>query len=71
MIKRVDIVKVKNSPNWTPGTHHAVEEEITDRVLYECDTQAEAIRWAEKNGYQINIHRERNRKLSDQHGQFR
>lgn len=68
---RVDIVKVKNPANWEPGEHHAVEEEKTERVLHECATQREAIAWAERNGYSINIHRERNRKPTDRHGRFR
>jgi hypothetical protein len=69
---RVDIVKVNSPADWTPRVHHAVEEERTEKLLYECDTQAEAIRWATLNGHTpVNIHRERNRKQSDRHGQFR
>ncbi len=68
---KVDIVKVKNPSNWDPAVHHAVEEEKTERVLHECGTQAEAIAWAVGKGYTVNIHRERVRKPSDRHGQFR
>jgi len=68
---KVDIVKVKSSTNWTPSTHHAVEQENTGKVLHECDTQSAAMGWAKNHGYEINIHRERNRKDSDKHGQFR
>lgn len=70
-MKKVDIVKVKNPANWEPTVHHAVEEEKTERVLHECTTQHEAIAWAERNDYSINIHRERNRKPTDRHGRFR
>ena len=66
---KVHIVKVKSSTNYT---HHAVEQENTRKVLHECDTQGAAIDWAKNNGYEIiDIHRERNRKDSDKHGQFR
>lgn len=68
---KVDIVKVTNPEGWTPSTHHAVEQEITGIVLHECDTQSSAIDWAKNSGYEINIHRERNRKDGDEHGQFR
>ena len=68
---KVDIVKVKNPTNFDPQAHHAVEEEITEKVLHECGTQAEAMAWAVVKGYTINVHRERNRKPSDRHGQFR
>lgn len=68
---KVDIVKVKNPSNWEPGIHHAVEQEGTERLLHECDTQAQAIAWATNQGYSINIHRERNRKPTDRHGRFR
>jgi hypothetical protein len=69
---RVDIVKVANPSNWEPGVHHAVEEERTERLLFECDTQSEAISLANHNGHSIiNIHRERNRKPTDRHGRFR
>lgn len=68
---KVDIVKVINPTSWTPSAHHAVEQEKTRIVLHECDTQSSAINWAKSNGYEINIHRERNRKDSDKHGQFR
>ena len=71
MTKRVDIIKVRNPAGWLPNPHHAVEEEITEKLLYECDMQSQAIEWATTNGYTINIHRERNRKPSDRHGQFR
>jgi hypothetical protein len=68
---KVDIVKVNSPAGWDPRVHHAVEEERTERVLYECDTQAQAIAWATGRNYTINIHRERNRKPTDRHGQFR
>lgn len=68
---KVDIVRVINSSGWTPGSHHAVEEERTERLLYECDTQAQAIAWATANNFNVNVHRERNRKPTDRHGQFR
>lgn len=71
MAKKADIVKVTNPTGYTPGKHHALEEEGTQKLLFECDTQNEAIIWALSHGYQINIHRERNRKPTDQHGQFR
>lgn len=68
---KVDVVKVKNSADWSPAEHHAVEQEDTGKLLFQCDTQAEAIKWAKAQGYDINVHRERNRKSSDSHGQFR
>lgn len=68
---KVDIVKVNSPAGWDPRAHHAVEEERTERVLHECDTQAQAIAWATGQNYTINIHRERNRKPTDRHGQFR
>jgi hypothetical protein len=68
---KVDIVRVNSPAGWDPRVHHAVEEERTERVLHECDTQAEAIAWAKSRDYAINIHRERNRKPSDRHGRFR
>jgi hypothetical protein len=68
---KVDIVKVKNPSTWEPGLHHAVEQEVTEKLLFECGTQAEAILWAKKNGHEVNIHRERNRKPTDKHGRFR
>lgn len=71
MTKKVDIVKVKSPAGWTPNIHNAVEEEKTENILHECDTQQQAIAWAENKGYEINIHRERNRKPADKHGQFR
>lgn len=67
----VHIVKVKSPEGWTPGSHHAVEEEGTGKLLFECSLQQEAIEWAESNEYTYEIHRERNRKLTDKHGQFR
>jgi hypothetical protein len=70
-MKKVDIVKVKSPLGWTPNPHHAVEEETTGRLLFECSTQSEALVWAKSCGLTINIHRERNRKPSDQHGRFR
>jgi hypothetical protein len=71
MTTRVDIVKVNNPPGWTPNPHHAVEEEKTEKLLFECATQKEAVDWAARNGFSINVHRERNRKPTDRHGQFR
>lgn len=71
MTKKVDVVKVKSPSGWTPNIHHVVEEEGTKRVIFECDTQQQAIDWTVKCGFTVNIHRERNRKESDQHGQFR
>lgn len=71
MAKKVDIVRVKNPGGYTPNLHHAVEEEVTGKLLFQCDTQKEAEGWALRCGFEINIHRERNRKLSDTHGQFR
>lgn len=43
----------------------------TSRVFFECDTQEEAIDWAVLCGFTYEIHRERNRKPTDKHGQFR
>lgn len=71
IMAKVDIVKVNSPVGWAPRTHHAVEQEKTEKVLYECDTQADAINWATRNGDTVNIHRERNRKPGDRHGQFR
>lgn len=71
MTKKVDIVKVKSPVGWTPNPHHAVEEEKTEKLLFECHTQKEAMDWAIKSGFTINVHRERNRKPTDKHGQFR
>ncbi|WP_257819155.1 hypothetical protein [Burkholderia glumae] len=71
MTKKVDIVKVNNPAGWTPNPHHAVEEEKTERLLFECHTQAGARDWAARAGFSVNIHRERNRKPTDRHGQFR
>jgi hypothetical protein len=48
-----------------------VEEEKTEKLLFECATQKEAVDWAARNGFSINVHRERNRKPTDRHGQFR
>ena len=71
MTKKVDIVRVKNPVGWTPNPHHAVEEERTETLLFECDTQQQAISWAQSHGFAVNVHRERNRKPTDRHGQFR
>jgi len=68
---KVDIVKVINGPDYTPTVHHAVEQEGTGALLFECDTQEEAIEWAEEQNYDYSIHRERNRKPTDNHGQYR
>lgn len=63
----VDIVKIKAFN----GQYHAVEQEGTQSLLKTFDTQAEAINWARSNGHTINVHRERNMKPSDRHGQYR
>lgn len=63
----VDIVRVKA----VNGAYHAAEEDITSNILYTCDTQADAITWARSKGRTVNIHRERNMKSSDRHGQYR
>ena len=60
----VSIIKVDNAK-------HAVVEEGSEEILYECGTQQEAIEWATDRGYTINIHRERNRTEFNRHGQFR
>ncbi|PWV60419.1 hypothetical protein C7425_11282 [Pantoea ananatis] len=65
--KTVHIVKIKN----IFSNYHIVEQEVSGVCLYECDTQEEAIEWAENKGYSYEIHRERNRKPGDKHGQFR
>lgn len=70
-MEKVDIVKVQNPDNFEPGVHHAVEQERTEKLLFECATQGEAIAWAKDHDYEINIHRERDRKPSDGHGRFR
>lgn len=72
MAKKVDIVKVTSPEGWTPRIHHAVEEEGSGNILFESSTQEQAITWARNNGHTIlNVHRERNRKPADRHGQFR
>lgn len=63
----VDIVRIKA----VNGAYHAVEEDKTSAILHTCDTQAEAIDWARSKGRTVNIHRERNMKSSDRHGQYR
>lgn len=63
----VHIVKINSESD----SYHIVEEECTGDTLHECDTQKEAIDWAEKNDHTYQIHRERNRKPTDEHGQFR
>ena len=68
---KVDIVKVQNTANVDPQIHHAVEEEKTEKLLYECDTQKQALEWATSKGFTVNVHRERNRKPTDRHGRFR
>jgi len=68
---KVHIVKVNSPSGWTPNTHHAVEEEGTGRLLFECGTQQDAINWTIRCGFMYEIHRERNRKPTDKHGQFR
>lgn len=68
---QVDIVRVDNGKEWIPETHYAVEQEKTGEILFTSDTQQEAIDWAEGKAHTINIHRVRNRKASDRHGQYR
>ncbi|GKX45200.1 hypothetical protein SOASR015_42340 [Pectobacterium carotovorum subsp. carotovorum] len=63
----VHIVKINSGSD----SYHVVEEENGGGFLFECDTQKDAIDWAEDNEHTYEIHRERNRKPSDQHGQFR
>jgi hypothetical protein len=63
----VDIVKIKA----VNGSYHAVEEDGTGRILHTCETQADAITWAKSHYHTIGIHRERNMKSSDRHGQYR
>lgn len=70
-MEKVDIVKVNNPTNFDPGMHHAVEQEVTGKLLFECATQKEAISWATDKGYAINVHRERARLPGDGHGRFR
>ncbi|HBR1985034.1 TPA: hypothetical protein ACM6YZ_004153 [Escherichia coli] len=67
----VDIVKVNNGEEWEPKTHYAVEEEKTGNILFESDTQKEAIDWAQAEGHTVKIHRVRNRERKDKHGQYR
>jgi hypothetical protein len=67
MFLGVDIVRIKA----VNGQYHAVEEDRTSIILHTCDTQAAAINWAQLNGRKVNIHRERNMKSSDRHGQYR
>lgn len=63
----VDIVKIIA----VNGEYHAVEEDKTGAILHTCDRQSDAINWAASNGRNIHIHRERNMKASDRHGQYR
>ena len=64
----VDIVRIKA----VNGQYHAVEQDGTQFILKTCETQNEAIVWARSNGHTVvNIHRERNMKASDRHGQYR
>ncbi|EHW7738398.1 hypothetical protein HVV99_23985 (plasmid) [Escherichia coli] len=67
----VDIVKVNNGEEWEPKTHYAVEEEKTGNILFESNTQKEAIDWAQAKGHTVKIHRVRNRESKDKHGQYR
>ena len=67
----VDIVKVNNGEEWEPKTRYAVEEEKTGNILFESDTQKEAIDWAQAKGHTVKIHRVRNRESKDKHGQYR
>jgi hypothetical protein len=66
-MREVDIVRIKA----VNGQYHAVEEDHTQIILHTCETQADAISWARINGRKINIHRERNMKPTDKHGQYR
>ncbi|MCE5380588.1 hypothetical protein [Pectobacterium punjabense] len=63
----VHIVKINDDS----GSYHIAEEENDGEILFECDTQEEAIEWADENNHTYKIHRERNRKPADKHGQFR
>lgn len=65
--KTVHIVKIKNGPE----EYHIVEEENSGKFLFKCDTQKQGIDWALSCGFSYEIHRERNRKPGDVHGQFR
>lgn len=63
----VDIVRIKA----VNGEYHAVEEDKTSTILHTCDKQSDAIDWAKSKGRKIHVHRERNMKASDKHGQYR
>ncbi|WP_152605867.1 hypothetical protein [Dickeya undicola] len=65
--KNVHIVKIKDGSD----SYHIVEEENSGKFLFKCDTQKQGIDWAISCGFTYEIHRERNKKPSDQHGQFR
>ncbi|MDI6539918.1 hypothetical protein QMA77_23675 [Pantoea ananatis] len=67
--KTVHIVKINNGSDH----YHIVEEEgsSSGEFSFECDTQKEAIDWALSCHLKYEIHRERNRKPGDKHGQFR
>lgn len=65
--KKVHIVKIKSGSS----EYHIVEEENSGKFLFKCDTQKQGIDWAISCGFTYEIHRERNKKPSDQHGQFR
>ena len=68
----VHIVKIKNgSDSYHVVEEEKAEEEETGEFLHECDTQEEAIDWAETENHTVKVHRERNRKPTDKHGQFR
>jgi hypothetical protein len=62
-----DIVRIKA----VNGEYHAVEEDKTSTILHTCDKQSDAIDWAKSKGRKIHVHRERNMKASDKHGQYR
>lgn len=67
-MRDVDIVRIKA----VNGQYHAVEEEGTGSILHTADKQSDAQAWAVMNGRKIrSIHRERNMKLGDRHGQYR
>lgn len=66
-VKNVHIVKIKDDSD----SYHIVEEENSGKFLFKCDTQKQGIDWAISCGFTYEIHRERNKKPNDQHGQFR
>lgn len=55
----------------TPSTNHAVEEEVAQKILFQCELQKDAIGWPVSCGATVNVHRESNRKQTVSHNQFR